>query len=89
MKRKVISAAFCASLLLSASAFADETVVREHTESSGPGVTVGVPGVGVTVGERDRTTVTTEERRPSDCASKTVRREDMTGSTTVHKERCD
>jgi hypothetical protein len=77
-----------AATLCTTSAFAQDTVIKERTETR-PGVTVGVPGVNVGIGTQERTTVTTETRKPADCASKTVRKEDATGSTTVHKESCD
>jgi hypothetical protein len=87
MRSLMIGMALAATTFATA-ALAEETVVRERTETR-PGVTVGVPGVSVGVGTQDRTTVTTETRKPVDCASKTVRKEDSTGSTTVHKENCD
>jgi outer membrane receptor protein involved in Fe transport len=87
MRTLIIGAALAATTLATA-ALAEDTVIRERTETR-PGVTVGVPGVSVGVGTQDRTTVTTETRRPVDCGSKTVHKEDSTGSTTVHKEGCD
>ena len=77
-----------AATFLTTAAFAQqtETVVRERTE---PGVTVGVPGVGVTIGERERERTTVTTTRPRDCDTKSVTREDSTGSTTVRKENCD
>ena len=86
--RSLIIGATLAVTTLATTAYADDTVVRERTETR-PGVTVGVPGVSVGVGTQERTTVTTETRRPVDCGSKTVHKEDSTGSTTVHKEGCD
>jgi hypothetical protein len=92
MKRAALAAATLAVALLSTSAFAEETIVRERTVTEpGPGVSVGVPGVGVHIGAPDRTErrTTTESVGSDDCRSKTVHREDDAGSTTVHKERCD
>jgi hypothetical protein len=87
MRTLIIGATLAATTLVTA-AMAEETVIRERTETR-PGVTVGVPGVSVGVGAHERTTVTTETRRPVDCGSKTVHKEDSTGSTTIHKEGCD
>jgi hypothetical protein len=92
MKTSMLIAAAMGAALLSTSAFAEETIVRERTVTEpGPGVTVGVPGVGVRVGAPDvehrSTTVTTTGS--TDCHSKTVHKEGVEGSTTVRKERCD
>lgn len=86
--RTVLIGMTMAVATMATTAFAEETVIRERTETR-PGVTVGVPGVSVGVGTQERTTVTTETRRPVDCDTKTVRKEDSTGSTTIKKENCD
>jgi hypothetical protein len=70
-----------------ASAEDSTTIIREHDR---PAVVAPVPGVvvaprGPTVVEKRRIETTGR----GDCASKTVKREDAGGSTTVRKERCD
>jgi hypothetical protein len=89
MKTRAILFVAAALAFSAGAASAEETIIHEHT-SPGPGVTVGVPGVGVRVGAPGHTERRViEHDRRSDCQSKTVHREDDTGSTTVHKERCD
>ena len=84
-----LTIAAAAFLTTAAVAQDSETVVRERTERSGPGVSVGVSGVGVTIGERERERTTVTTTRPRDCETKSVTREDSTGSTTVRKDNCD
>jgi hypothetical protein len=66
----------------------DTTIIRER---SAPAVTIERPAVTI----EKRTPDVTIERRSvettgvSDCRTKTVRKEDATGSTTVKKETCD
>ena len=65
-------------LLLAGTMFAaadEKTVVEEH-QTPVPGVTV----------EHNRVEKRVEH---SDCDTKTVHKEGMEGSTTIHKERCD
>jgi hypothetical protein len=82
-----------AAILLTGAAFAEETIVRERTVTEpGPGISVGVPGVGVRIGAPDRVerrTTTETVGSDADCRSKTVHRDGAEGSTTVRKERCD
>jgi hypothetical protein len=93
MKTRVIAVAMLGGVMLSSSAFAqDTTITRERTVTEpGPGVSVGVPGVGVHIGgpAQERRTTTETVGSDADCRSKTVHREDDAGSTTVRKERCD
>ena len=94
MKTLVIAVAMLGGVMLSGSAFAQDTITRERTVTEpGPGVSVGVPGVGVHIGgpaQVERRTTTTETvGSDADCRSKTVHREDGVGSTTIRKERCD
>ncbi|MGB9297665.1 MAG: hypothetical protein WCB52_15825 [Pseudolabrys sp.] len=53
------------------------------------------PDTSVTIEKRDgfpgteKKTITKETTGSGDCSSKTVHKEDVTGSTTVHKTNCD
>jgi hypothetical protein len=89
MKTLAIALSLTATAFFATNTLAEETVIKERTERTGPGISVGVPGVNVGIGAQERTSVTTETRRPVDCESKTVRKEDSTGSTTIRKENCD
>jgi hypothetical protein len=93
MKTPFLALALLGATFFPAGAFAEETIVHEHTTTTpGPGVTVGVPGVGVHVGAPghvEHKTTTETVGSDSDCRTKTVHREDDAGSTTVRKERCD
>jgi hypothetical protein len=88
MKARTILLAAAALAFSAGVAGAEETIIHEHT-SPGPGVAVEVPGVGVRVGAPAHTERRVIEHDRADCRSKTVHREDDTGSTTIHKEKCD
>jgi hypothetical protein len=63
----------------------DPAVVIEHDK----------PDTSVTVEKRDgflgteKKTITKETTGSGDCSSKTVHKEDITGSKTIHKSNCD
>jgi hypothetical protein len=85
------------ALVLGATAFAAfaanaQTVIEERHD---PAVVIehDHPDASVTVKERgilgDKKTITKETTGSGDCTSKTVHKEDITGSKTVHKTNCD
>jgi len=90
MKLNVFTIALAATLAGSFAATA-QTVIEERT--SPPAVVVEHPDASVTVHERDgllgskKTTV--ETTGSGDCTTKTVHKEDITGSKTVKKTNCE
>ncbi len=88
MHRKTLFAAVAVITSMSGVAFAEETTVIER---GAPAVAVERPAV--TIEKREAPAVvekkTIETTGASDCRSKTVRKEDVAGSTTVHSEKCD
>lgn len=89
MRTRTILLAIAALGIGSAAALAEETtIIREH---SAPTVTIERPAVTI---EKRAPDVTIEKRSVettgvSNCRTKTVRKEDAIGSTTIHKEKCD
>jgi len=96
MKLKILALALAATAVgpLGASA---QTVIEEHT--SPPAVVIEhereKPSQSVTVEERggvlgtEKKSTTVETTGSGDCSTKTVRKEDLTGSKTVKKSNCD
>ena len=90
MKLNVLTIAIAATLAGSFAASA-QTVIEEHVGP--PAVVVEHPDTSVTVHENHgllgskRTTV--ETTGSGDCTTKTVHKEDITGSKTVRKSNCD
>ena len=87
MKMKTIAFAIAAVAAATSGVLAQSTTVIERTE---PSVTVEKPA---TVIEKREPSVTIEKRSVettgrTDCTTKTVRKEDGLGSTTVRKEEC-
>lgn len=92
MKLNVLAIALGATLISAMTASA-QTVIEER----GPAVVIehNQPDTSVTVEKRggilgtEKKTITKETSGSGDCTSKTVHKEDLTGSKTVHKTNCD
>jgi len=93
MKLNVLAIALAASAIGGFSASA-QTVIEERRD---PAVVIehDKPDTSVTVEKRDgflgteKKTIKKETTGSGDCSSKTVHKEDITGSKTVHKTNCD
>lgn len=91
MKLNVLAFALAASAVSVLAANA-QTVIEERHD---PGVVIEHrPDSSVTVEKRkapavEKKTITRETTGSGDCSSKTVRKEDETGSRTIHKTNCD
>ncbi|MFZ0623488.1 MAG: hypothetical protein WAM76_16000 [Pseudolabrys sp.] len=93
MKLNVLAFALTASAIGAFGANA-QTVIEERRA---PAVVIerDRPDTSVTIEKRDgfagteKKTITKETTGSGDCSSKTVHKEDVTGSTTVHKTNCD
>ena len=93
MKLNVLAFALTASAIGAFGASA-QTVIEERHD---PAVVIehDRPDTSVTIEKRDgfpgteKKTITKETTGSGDCSSKTVHKEDVTGSTTVHKTNCD
>jgi hypothetical protein len=93
MKLNVLAIALAATAFTAFGASA-QTVIEERRD---PAVVIehDQPDASVTVEKRegilgtDKKTITHETTGMGDCSSKTVHKEDITGSKTVKKERCD
>ena len=93
MKLNVLAFALAASAIGASGANA-QTVIEERRD---PAVVIerDRPDTSVTIEKRDgfagteKKTITKETTGSGDCSSKTVHKEDVTGSTTVHKTNCD
>jgi hypothetical protein len=93
MKLNVLAVALTASAIAVFSANA-QTVIEERRN---PAVVIehDKPDTSVTVEKRDgflgteKKTIKKETTGSGDCSSKTVHKEDITGSKTVHKSNCD
>ena len=93
MKLNVLPVALAASAIGALSANA-QTVIEERRD---PAVVIehDKPDSSVTVEKRDgflgteKKTITKETTGSGDCSSKTVHKEDITGSKTIHKSNCD
>ena len=92
MKLNVLAIALGATLISVMTASA-QTVIEERR----PAVVIehDQPDTSVTVEKRggilgtEKKTITKETSGSGDCTSKTVHKEDLTGSKTVHKTNCD
>jgi hypothetical protein len=93
MKLNVLAIALAASAIVAFSANA-QTVIEERRD---PAVVIEheKPDTSVTVEKRDgfsgteKKTIKKETTGSGDCSSKTVHKEDLTGSKTVQKTNCD
>jgi hypothetical protein len=93
MKLNVLAIALAASAVGAFGANA-QTVIEERRD---PAVVIehDRPNPSVTIEKRDgvvgteKKTITKETTGEGDCASKTVHKEDITGSKTIHKTNCD
>lgn len=93
MKLNVLAIALAASAIGAFGASA-QTVIEERRD---PAVVIehDRPDSSVTIEKRDgvvgteKKTITKETTGTGDCSSKTVHKEDITGSKTVHKTNCD
>ena len=93
MKLNVLAIVLAASAIGGFSASA-QTVIEERRD---PAVVIehDKPDTSVTVEKRDgllgteKKTIKKETTGSGDCSSKTVHKEDITGSKTVHKTNCD
>lgn len=93
MKLNVLAIALAASAIGAFSAGA-QTVIEERRD---PAVVIerDKPDTSVTIEKRDgflgteKKTITKETTGSGDCSSKTVHKEDITGSKTVQKTNCD
>jgi hypothetical protein len=93
MKLNVLAIALAASAISAFSATA-QTVIEERRD---PAVVIerDKPDTSVTIEKRDgvlgteKKTITKETTGSGDCSSKTVHKEDITGSKTVQKTNCD
>ena len=92
MKLNVLAFALAASAVCALGANA-QTVIEERRD---PAVVIehDRPNPSVTIEKRDgivgeKKTITKETTGSGDCSSKTVHKEDITGSKTVHKTNCD
>jgi len=93
MKLNVLAIALAASAIGALSANA-QTVIEERRD---PAVVIerDKPDTSVTIEKRDgllgteKKTIKKETTGSGDCSSKTVHKEDITGSKTVHKTNCD
>jgi hypothetical protein len=93
MKLNVLAFALVASAVGTFAASA-QTVIEEQRD---PAVIIerDRPDTSVTIEKRDgllgteKKTITKETTGSGDCSSKTVRKEDLTGSTTIRKSNCD
>lgn len=64
----------------------DPAVVIEHDR---PDTSVTIEKRDGLLGENEKKTITKETTGAGDCSSKTVHKEDITGSKTIHKTNCD
>jgi hypothetical protein len=93
MKLNVLAIALAASAIGAFGATA-QTVIEERRD---PAVVIehDRPDTSVTIEKRDgllgteKKTITKETTGAGDCSSKTVHKEDITGSKTIHKTNCD
>lgn len=93
MKLNVLAIALAASAIAAFSASA-QTVIEERRD---PSVVIerDKPDTSITIEKRDgllgseKKTITKETTGSGDCSSKTVHKEDITGSKTVQKTNCD
>jgi hypothetical protein len=93
MKLNVLAIALAASAIGAFGAIA-QTVIEERRD---PAVVIehDRPDTSVTIEKRDgllgteKKTITKETTGAGDCSSKTVHKEDITGSKTIHKTNCD
>jgi hypothetical protein len=93
MKLNVLAIALAASAIGAFGANA-QTVIEERRD---PAVVIehDRPDTSVTIEKRDgvlgteHKTITKETTGAGDCSSKTVHKEDITGSKTIHKTNCD
>jgi hypothetical protein len=93
MKLNLLAIALAASAIGAFGANA-QTVIEERRD---PAVVIehDHPDTAVTVERRDgipgteKKTITKETTGAGDCSSKTVHKEDITGSKTIHKTNCD
>jgi hypothetical protein len=90
MKLNVLAFALAASAIGAFGANA-QTVIEERHD---PAVVIEHDRPSVTIEKRDglvgeKKTITKETTGSGDCSSKTVHKEDITGSKTVHKTNCD
>ncbi|MGA7004627.1 MAG: hypothetical protein WBZ28_22060 [Pseudolabrys sp.] len=92
MKLNVLAFALAASAIGVFGADA-QTVIEERRD---PAVVIehDRPDTSVTIEKRDgllgeKKTITKETTGAGDCSSKTVHKEDITGSKTIHKTNCD
>ena len=92
MKLNVLALVLGATAFTALAANAQTTVIEERRD---PAVVIekDKPDTTVTVKERgilgDKKTITKETSGSGDCSSKTVHKEDITGSKTVTKTTCD
>jgi hypothetical protein len=94
MKLNVLTLALAATVFGSLAVSAQTTVIEERRD---PAVVIEKdrPATSVTVKERggflgtEKKTITKETTGSGDCSSKTVHKEDLTGSKTVSKTNCD
>jgi hypothetical protein len=94
MKLNVLVIALAATAFGSLAANAQTTVIEERRD---PAVVIEKdrPDTSVTVEKRggflgtEKKTITKETTGAGDCSSKTVHKEDLTGSKTVNKTQCD
>jgi hypothetical protein len=90
MKLNVLAFALAASAIGAFGANA-QTVIEERRD---PAVVIEHDRPSVTIEKRDglvgeKKMITKETTGSGDCSSKTVHKEDITGSKTVHKTNCD
>lgn len=93
MKLNVLALALAATAATGLVAHAQTTVIEERRD---PAIVIerDKPDTSVTIEKREgllgeKKTITRETTGSGDCTSKTVRREGIAGSTTVHKTDCD
>jgi len=91
MKLNVLAFALAASAIGAFGANAQTTVIEERRDTP---VVVEHDRPSVTIEKRDglvgeKKTITKETTGLGDCSSKTVHKEDVTGSKTIHKTNCD
>jgi hypothetical protein len=94
MKLNVLALALGVTAFSALAANAQTTVIEERRD---PAVVIehDQPDTSVTVEKRgglfgtEKKTITKETTGSGDCTSKTVHKEDLTGSKTVHKTNCD
>jgi hypothetical protein len=93
MKLNVLAFALAAGAIGAFGANA-QTVIEERHDPADV-IEHDRPDTSVTIEKRDgflgteKKTITKETTGSGDCSSKTVRKEDITGSKTIHKSNCD